>query len=153
MRRGATAIMAGVIGRVSSPKFVGRREELRSLQSALDRAREGTGSVVLIGAEAGIGKSRLIGESAALARTGGAVVLIGECLPLGDGELAYAPIVGALRSLARDGRGAGIDVLSGSGREELARLLPGARRGARRAQGYLPALAGAPLRGTARGAR
>ena len=116
--------MADVIGRVSSPRFVGRQEELHSLQSALDQAREGVGSVVLIGAEAGIGKSRLLGESAALARAAGAVVLVGECLPLGDGELPYAPIVGALRLLARDGSGAGAGALSGSGREELARLLP-----------------------------
>jgi DNA-binding CsgD family transcriptional regulator len=116
--------MADVIGRVSSPRFVGRQEELQSLQSALDRTREGTGSVVLIGAEAGIGKSRLIGELASLARAADATVLIGECLPLGDGELPYAPIVGALRSLARERGSGGIDALARSGREELTRLLP-----------------------------
>ena len=116
--------MADVIGRMSSPQLVGRQEELRSLQSALDRACEGIGSVVLIGAEAGIGKSRLIGESTALARAAGATVLVGECLSLAEGELPYAPIVGAVRSLARDRGSAGIDALAGSGREGLARLLP-----------------------------
>jgi predicted ATPase len=51
-------------------------------------------------------------------------VLIGECLPFGDGELPYAPLVSVLRSLVRE---RGIDELArlaGSGRDELARLLP-----------------------------
>jgi DNA-binding CsgD family transcriptional regulator len=114
-----------VVGRLTSPRFVGRREELDALRATLDRAADGCGSVILVGGEAGIGKSRLIGKLAAQARRDGATVLIGECLPLGgDGELPYAPVIGALRSLARE---RGIDELArlaGAGHDELARLLP-----------------------------
>jgi class 3 adenylate cyclase/tetratricopeptide (TPR) repeat protein len=40
--------------------FVGREDELRSLQSRWDRVLEGEGQVALISGEAGIGKSRLL---------------------------------------------------------------------------------------------
>ena len=116
------AIIGGVVGRVSSPRFVGRGEELEALNAALSRARNGSGSVVMIGAEAGMGKSRLIAELATAARAAGTTVLVGECLPFGEGELPYAPIVGALRSLARER--AGIAALEGPAHDELGRLLP-----------------------------
>jgi len=48
-----------------------------------------------------MGKSRLVAELAGLATRSGATAVIGECLPLADGELPYAPIVSALRSLSR----------------------------------------------------
>ena len=57
--------MAQVIGRVSSPTFVGRREELGALADAVSEAAAGSESVVLISGEPGIGKSRLISEFAA----------------------------------------------------------------------------------------
>jgi DNA-binding CsgD family transcriptional regulator/tetratricopeptide (TPR) repeat protein len=52
--------------------------------------------VVLIGGEAGIGKSRLISELARRADQDGVMVLIGECLPLGDAEPPFAPLIAAL---------------------------------------------------------
>jgi DNA-binding CsgD family transcriptional regulator len=117
-------IIGGMVGRVSSPLFVGRREELAALEAAVARAREGVGSAVLVAAEAGLGKSRLISEFAARTQATGATVLIGECVPVGEGELPYAPIVGALRSLVRERERSEIDVLVGRARSELARLLP-----------------------------
>src|SRR5436190_18560921 len=87
---------------VSSPRFIGRREELEVLETALTRAQDSEGSLVLVSGESGIGKSRLIAEFADHARAWGATVLIGECLELAGGELPYAPIVSALRSLARE---------------------------------------------------
>ena len=115
---GLTAIIAGVAVRVSSPQFVGRGEELRALEEALARATDGAGSVTLIAAEAGMGKSRLIAEFAVAARATGATVLIGECPPLGEGELPYAPIAGALRSLGQDHGGDEIDTLAGPARDQ-----------------------------------
>jgi DNA-binding CsgD family transcriptional regulator/tetratricopeptide (TPR) repeat protein len=82
------------------------------------------GSAVLVAGEAGIGKSRLISELAARARASGVTVLVGECIPVGEGELPYAPIVGALRSLVRERGSSEFEVRAGSARDELARLLP-----------------------------
>jgi DNA-binding CsgD family transcriptional regulator len=117
-------------GPVSSPRFVGRGAELAALESALARAESGQGATVLVAGESGIGKSRLIAELAARARGAGATVLLGECLELAEGELPYAPIVGALRSLVRE-RGSGeLGALLGPGREELALLMPELAAGA-----------------------
>ena len=116
--------MRGVIGRISSPRFVGRGEELNALEAAVTTTAQGEGSVVLVAGEAGIGKSRLISELTIRAEARGACVLMGECPPLGDGELAYAPIVGALRALVRQRGTAGLEQLSSRARHELGLLLP-----------------------------
>ncbi len=89
-----------MLGRVSSLRFVGRREELAALEGAAVQASEGLGSVVLLSGEAGMGKSRLLSELAQRVADEMTVV-VGECLPFAEGELAYAPVVAALRSLAR----------------------------------------------------
>ena len=52
--------------------------------------------------EAGVGKSRLVGEATAHARRRGARVLVGQCLDLEEGGLPYAPIVDVLRTLDRE---------------------------------------------------
>jgi DNA-binding NarL/FixJ family response regulator len=57
-------------------------------------------------------------------RGGGPRLLSGDCVELGEGELPYAPIVAALRPLARDGDPA-LDALPDAARAELERLLPG----------------------------
>jgi predicted ATP-dependent serine protease len=51
--------------RMRSPVLVGRAEHLSTLDAALDRARAGGPSTLLIGGEAGIGKSRLADKFAA----------------------------------------------------------------------------------------
>jgi predicted ATPase len=63
--------------RGTSPQFVGRAEELRELEAALDRARAGTASAVFVGGESGVGKTRLVDELTAGA---GTRVLAGECV-------------------------------------------------------------------------
>jgi DNA-binding CsgD family transcriptional regulator/tetratricopeptide (TPR) repeat protein len=85
--------------RVSSPRFVGRSEELAVLDAMLERAAAGAGGAVLVEGEAGIGKSRLMARLEAQADAAGVRVLIAECLQLAEGELAFAPIVSALRSV------------------------------------------------------
>ena len=59
--------------------FVGRRPELRRLQVAWDEARAGRRRLVVVTGEAGIGKTRLATELAALAERDRAVVLAGRC--------------------------------------------------------------------------
>jgi DNA-binding CsgD family transcriptional regulator/tetratricopeptide (TPR) repeat protein len=91
-----------VVRRVSSPVFVGRRPELAALDAVLARAGNGDGSAVLVEGEAGIGKSRLMARLESRGRAAGLAVLVGDCLPLAEGELAFAPIVAALRSVMLD---------------------------------------------------
>jgi DNA-binding NarL/FixJ family response regulator len=109
-----------VTQRVTSPEFVGRERELAGLVAALERAADERPAVALVAGESGVGKTRLVAELADRARERGARVLTGECVDLGDGEMAFAPIVGALRGLDADVL---TDAL-GSAASGLAPLLP-----------------------------
>ena len=106
--------------------LVGRAHELAELDAALGRVREGQPSAVLVGGEAGVGKSRLAGEFGTRARAAGAVrVLSGYCLDLSAEGLPFAPFTGMLRELARDLGADGVAaLLPGQSARELARLLP-----------------------------
>lgn len=97
--------------RMSSPAFVGRAEELELLGEALDAVARGRSATVVIGGDAGIGKSRLVGEFRDRARGGDSLVATGTCAPVGDGGLPYGPVVGLLRDLARQVGASGAEVL------------------------------------------
>ena len=112
------------LGRVSSPRFIGRGDELAVLEAALARAREGWGSLVFVGGDAGAGKSRLISELAGRAERAEMMVAVGECLSLGHAELPYAPIVGALRPLLAQQGASTLGARLGSVHEELTALMP-----------------------------
>jgi DNA-binding CsgD family transcriptional regulator/tetratricopeptide (TPR) repeat protein len=116
--------MIAAMPRVTSPIFVGRAAELTQLRHALWLAAAGRPSTRLVAGDAGIGKTRLIAEFVAAARGSGAQVLTGDCLPLGDSGLPYAPFVGALRPLLRTLPPDHLDEILGPGRSELASLLP-----------------------------
>src|SRR6185503_18162848 len=106
----------------------GRAAELQELRAALGEAREGRPSLAFVAGESGVGKTRLLSELERAARGDGARVIGGECVELGEGELPYAPIVGALRPLARAGDPA-FAALSPAARAALAQILPGLGRG------------------------
>ena len=63
---------------VTRPVVLERAAELAVLETALRRAAGGTGSVVLIGGEAGIGKTSLV-RAFAREAAGAARVLVGTC--------------------------------------------------------------------------
>jgi ATP/maltotriose-dependent transcriptional regulator MalT len=110
---------------MSSPVLVGRSSQLSALESALARVRRGSPSAVMVGGEAGVGKSRLIREFAGRSRGAGARVLVGGCLELGVDGLPFAPFISVLRELVRDLGAAGVArLLPGGSARELARLLP-----------------------------
>jgi predicted ATPase len=111
-------------GRVSSPRLVGRAEELARLAAALDRAAAGDPAAVLVAGEAGVGKTRLVAEFASRAIDAGVSVLTGGCVALVEGELAYAPLVEALRGLLQRLDPTAVTGLLEGGRGDLARLLP-----------------------------
>ena len=106
--------------------LVGRVEELAALDAAFARVQQGQPSTVLLGGEAGVGKSRLVSEFAVGARAVGATrVLFGHCLELSAEGLPFAPFTGVLRELVRDLGAEGVaDLMPGRGAPDLARLLP-----------------------------
>jgi predicted ATPase len=125
---------------VTSPVLVGRREELAWLSEALARVRSGGTAALLIGGDAGVGKSRLVSEFGAAGgvsagaaggvsagvsagAAGGAPVrvLTGRCPELGAVGLPFAPFTAILRDLVRDWGTVGVAVPPGW---ELIRLLP-----------------------------
>jgi DNA-binding CsgD family transcriptional regulator len=109
---------------VTAGRFVGRTEELAQLRDLLARAANGQPQVAVIGGEAGIGKTRLTEELAAIANQQGARVLRGGCVPLGDEGLPFAPVIEALRGLAGELDPTELEAVAGPARAELARLLP-----------------------------
>nr|WP_229898266.1 helix-turn-helix transcriptional regulator [Streptomyces finlayi] len=117
----ACAMLGDVETRSVSPVFVGRTGELSTLIDALARATAGEPQALLLGGEAGVGKTRLVEEFLDRATT--AVVAVGACVEIGAEGLPFAPFSAALRTLHR----LLPDVLAAAAaghEDELARLLP-----------------------------
>ena len=89
----------------AAPIF-GRDRELAELTAALglDPGAEATGESVLLGGDAGIGKTRVVTELVAAAREADRRVLVGHCLDLGDSAMPFQPFVEALSGLEPDER-------------------------------------------------
>jgi DNA-binding CsgD family transcriptional regulator/tetratricopeptide (TPR) repeat protein len=98
--------------------LVARGRELDRLRAAFERAAGGVAAAVLVPGDAGVGKTRLTGELAELARGRGALVLTGRCLDAGETGLPYLPFAEALGQ-AGERLPAGV-----AARPALARLLP-----------------------------
>ncbi|WP_285821128.1 helix-turn-helix transcriptional regulator [Cellulosimicrobium sp. Marseille-Q4280] len=79
--------------------FVARADELERLAAAVDRARRGEPGVVLVGADAGVGKTRLLTRATELAAEQGATVVWSHCVDLGEVGLPYLPFTEALTTL------------------------------------------------------
>ena len=80
-----------------SPVLVGRAAEIAALGESWARARGGSPATVLIGGEAGIGKTRLVRQFTAGVE---AEVLYGGCVDLSGGGLPFGPFTAALRGHA-----------------------------------------------------
>jgi DNA-binding CsgD family transcriptional regulator/tetratricopeptide (TPR) repeat protein len=128
--------------RVTAGRFVGRTRELARLGGLLVRAAGGEPLVVLLGGEAGVGKTRLVEQLAAAAQGQGTRVLVGGCVPLGEEGLPFAPVVQALRGLAGELDAAGLQAVAGPAEGELGRLLPDLAWGGEAAAGTAVAGAG-----------
>ncbi|WP_162833334.1 LuxR family transcriptional regulator [Streptomyces sp. CB09001] len=132
-------MLASVETRSVSPVFVGRTGELDTLNDALARATGsdaagaaatgGEPQALLLGGEAGVGKTRLVEEFAAAADRRGAVVALGGCVEIGADGLPFAPFSTALRALRRH-LPEELAAAAAGQEEELARLLPELGEGA-----------------------
>ena len=78
-------------------RFVGRKNSMAALMNALDRVKSGSGQVVGIVGEAGVGKSRLLLEMRSMLAPGEFRYLEGRCLQYG-GSMIYLPVLDILRS-------------------------------------------------------
>jgi DNA-binding CsgD family transcriptional regulator/tetratricopeptide (TPR) repeat protein len=101
----------------ASPVFAGREAEVAALGQAYAEAAAGTARTVVVGAEAGGGKTRLVSEFARTV-TDECLVVTGTCIEQSAAALPYAPFTGILRSL--------VGIL---GADEIAAMLPAGRAG------------------------
>lgn len=81
--------------------LVGRRRELKVLQTALESTRAGSGRLVLCEGEPGAGKTRIAQELAGMALAEGVAVAWGRCVEA-EGAPAFWPWRQVLRSLRVD---------------------------------------------------
>ena len=109
---------------ISSPILVGRDHDLGRLEALFGDAAAGAPRIVVVGGEAGIGKTRLLAEFGAAAARTGARVLVGGCLDLADGGPPFLPFVEAFRRLVRDTPPDRRPAVLGAPGLELARLIP-----------------------------
>ncbi|MEW2177856.1 AAA family ATPase [Streptomyces sp. NPDC005406] len=125
-------MLGDVETRSVSPVFVGRAGELTALTDALARATAATApagggggepQALLLGGEAGVGKTRLVEEFLAVAVRRAAVVAVGGCVEIGADGLPYAPFSTALRALHHTLPDEMAAACAGQ-ESELARLLP-----------------------------
>src|SRR5207249_1068038 len=107
---------------VPADAFVGRATEVGTLAARAEDARRGRGSVVLVGGEPGIGKTRLVEEAADLAERSGMRVLWGSCWP-GEGGPPFWPWIQVLRAFGRDPDAAAV-LSSTAPARDVARLVP-----------------------------
>jgi len=78
-------------------RFVGRKNSMPALLNAFDKVKSGSGQVVGLLGEAGVGKSRLLLEMRNMLPQGEYSYLEGRCLQYG-GSMAYLPALDILRS-------------------------------------------------------
>jgi DNA-binding CsgD family transcriptional regulator/tetratricopeptide (TPR) repeat protein len=103
--------------------MVGRQADLSWLEGLLDEARNGAPRAVVLGGEAGIGKTRLLREFTH-ALGDDVRVLAGQSVDLGEVAAPYAPIKAALRSLVGEIGGDALLDAVGPGRAAMTALLP-----------------------------
>jgi DNA-binding CsgD family transcriptional regulator/tetratricopeptide (TPR) repeat protein len=112
-----------ISGRASSPKFVGRQDELALLRNAFASAASGAAVAVAVGGEAGVGKTRLLTEFVRDLQEPSHVVW-GRCMALLKGGLPYGAFRDGLRTFVRSLDHAALDELRSHTSPELARLVP-----------------------------
>ncbi len=115
------AMMSGMAPDNLLTPLVGRADELRSLAESVGLEGD-PGGAVLLGGDAGVGKSRLLAELRDRAQAAGWSVLVGHCLDFGESALPYLPFSEAFGRLAAEPGGRAKSLVEGS--SAISRLLP-----------------------------
>jgi DNA-binding NarL/FixJ family response regulator/tetratricopeptide (TPR) repeat protein len=102
---------------------VGREAPLRQLLERLEWAASGRGTVLLLGGDAGVGKSRTVRELKREATMRGVRIIEGRCSSA-ESSVPYAPLMDALRFRISRGEGAAVAEMLGPLREFLEPLFP-----------------------------
>jgi DNA-binding NarL/FixJ family response regulator/tetratricopeptide (TPR) repeat protein len=111
-----------------SPVLIGRATEIAALAEMLRAIRQGGPATLLIGGEAGVGKTRLLQE---FFPNEPCRLLTGPCLELGADGLPFGPFTAMLRDLVKE-----------TGADEVIAMLPGGSRATRELARLLPELTG-----------
>jgi DNA-binding SARP family transcriptional activator len=112
-----------VVPLATDAPLVGRDQELAQLRAVVAEAGRGRGRMVACVGEAGVGKTRLVGELAGEVHTGNRRVLLGRCHE-SEQILPFAPWLEILRAARALTDGAWLAGLPLTMRRELGRLLP-----------------------------
>ena len=104
------------------PPLVGRQLEHGKLARHLQDAATGTGGLVLLAGEAGVGKTRLAEEVLRDARKQGMLALTGHCYE--EGTTSFSPFVEILEHMLRESTASAIRDALGDDAPEIARLVP-----------------------------
>jgi predicted ATPase len=108
--------------------FVGRESERSTIRAAIDRARTGHGSVVMLAGGPGVGKSRLAMEMAEFASRVGFRYLVGHCYER-EQPFPFLPFAEILESgLAQAASRDDFRCRMGANAAELAQIAPSLRR-------------------------
>ncbi len=107
--------------------FVARADERAQLLAALDDAVQGQGSLVLVGGEPGVGKTRLAEEILLEAQRRELLCFIGHCYE-GEGTAPYTPFVETLEYAVRAVPEDLFRQALGDAGSEVARIMPQLRR-------------------------
>ena len=105
------------------PTSIGREAPLKALLERLDRAVAGSGSVLLLGGDAGVGKTRLVRELKHEVSTRQVRVIEGRCTST-ESSVPYAPLMNALRFRIEKGEGEAVAQMLGPLRAVLAPIFP-----------------------------
>ncbi|MDQ2943100.1 MAG: AAA family ATPase [Candidatus Dormibacteraeota bacterium] len=111
------------LSRILCPALIGRGAELSILEDALLSAVRGDGGVVIVGGEAGMGKTRLVNELTGRAQRLRCVVMAGACSEA-ELSLPYLPFLEAIGNRLTTDNVAEVRQRLGSAAAELAQLFP-----------------------------
>lgn len=118
---------AMAVAELERTPFVGRLRECETLRSAVRRAGEGVGSVVIVSGEAGVGKTRLATHVLSEAGRQGMLAVSGRCYEHVGGA-TYAPFAEIFESIVRSVPEDAVREAAGDWLGDIARVMPAMRR-------------------------